>query len=182
MIHKSHSKKELCEMIKVFDIDIETPETLKKKQLVKKLELQLNVMDEIKPELDRFCFYNFIDMKHFLENVNPKKRLSIKEKNDVILKCRKIQQYIKNGYILNMTIFNNREEVYDLADTLLHGGDIPSVRRMCRELNKDPHSNRKFSASLSKQTKRELEIRTQLKEKYSKKLEVKYGEFILSFS
>ena len=61
MIHKSHSKKELCDIIKTFEIDIDQPETMKKKQLVSRLTSELQMMDTIKPELDRYVFYNFID-------------------------------------------------------------------------------------------------------------------------
>ena len=50
MIHKSHSKKELCDIIKTFEIDIDKPETMKT-QLVSKLTTELQNMDTIKPEL-----------------------------------------------------------------------------------------------------------------------------------
>lgn len=182
MIHKSHSKKELCDIIKTFEIDIDQPETMKKTQLVSRLTSELQIMDTIKPELDRYVFYNFIDMKDFLSTCNPKKRLTIKEKNDVILNCRKIQQYIKSGYMVNGSCFGSLEEIHELATSLLHAGDIPSVRRMCRDLNKDPKNKKMFVPILSRQTKRELEIRANLKKTYSQKLEIKSGTFVVSFS
>ena len=182
MIHKSHSKKELCDIIKTFEIDIDQPETMKKKQLVKRLSSELDIIDIIKPELDRYVFYNLIDLKEFLGTCNPKKRLTIKQKNDVILDCRKIQQYIKSDYIVKGSSFSSIEDIHELATSLLHAGDIPSVRRMCRDLNKDPKTMVPFHPLLSRQTKRELEIRENLKKRYSQKLEVKTGYFALSFS
>ena len=182
MIHKSHSKKELCDIIKTFEIDIDKPETMKKTQLVSKLTTELQNMDTIKPELDIYVFYNFIDLQDYLSTCNPKKRFTIKQKNEVILNCRKIQQYIKSGYFVNGSSFTSLDEIHELAKSLLHAGDIPSVRRMCRELNKDPKTTDKFIPILSKQTKRELEIRENLKKTYSQKLEVKSGTFIVSFS
>lgn len=182
MIHKSHSKKELCDIIKTFEIDIDQPETMKKTQLVGRLTSELQIMDTIKPELDRYVFYNFIDMKEFLTHCNPKKRLTIKQKNDVILDCRKIQQYIKSGYVVNGSCFGSLEEIYELAQSLLHAGDIPSVRRMCRDLNKDPINMERLVPIISRQTKRELEIRANLKKTYCQQLEIKSGTFTLLFS
>ena len=181
-IHKTHSKKELVEIIQQFKIDVDNPTTLRKKQLVSRLEKELDLMNEIEPELDRYVFYNFIDMTLFLQECNPKKVLTIKEKNDVILDCRKIQQYIKNDFFIEGSVFDDVNQVYDLADKIKVYGDIPSVRRMCRDMNTDPKSPREFIPLMSKQTRRELEIRQQLKEKYSKALEVSYGTFSLSFS
>lgn len=181
-IHKSHSKKELCDIIRTFEIPIDNPTSMKKSKLLKELSSQLELMDTIKPELDRYVFYNYIDMIQFLKECNPKKVLTVKEKNDVILNCRKVQQYIRNLFDIRGTQFTDKQSVYNMVDSLVLYGDIPSVRRVCRDINKDPYKPHKFNAVMSKQTKRELEIRGKLKQTYSQKLEVKSGSFVLSFS
>ena len=96
-IHKTHSKKDLSNIIKIFNININEPDKLKKKDLIKELIIQFSFIDEIEPELDYYMFYNLVDLKTYLYNCNPKKLLSIKEKNHVILTCKRIQQYINNN-------------------------------------------------------------------------------------
>tara|TARA_R110001592_G_scaffold341674_2_gene631006 strand:+ start:14018 stop:14569 length:552 start_codon:yes stop_codon:yes gene_type:complete len=181
LIHKTHSKKDLINIIKNFNINIPDPSLHKKKQLLTLLKKELLTMEEIEPELDIYMFYNLVDLKTFLSSCNPKKLLSIKEKNNVIMICKRLQQLVNNNYIIESSSFKDIEEVERLGKFIEPYGDIPSVRRACKELNKHPNRIFKFEPIISKQTLRELEKRAEYKKKYPIKLEVRTGSFTISF-
>ena len=69
-----------------------------------------------------------------------------------------------------------------MAHSIKVYGDIPSVRRMCRELNKDNKLIDKLVPVISDITKRELELKKQYKTKYCQKLQLHHGKFVLSFT
>ena len=181
LIHKTHSKKDLVNIIKTFNIKIPDPSLHKKKQLLTLLKKELLLLDEIEPELDIYMFYNLVDLKNYLSSCNPKKVLSIKEKNHVILSCKRLQQFIYNNYNIDNSSFDNIKEVNDLAEFIEPYGDIPSVRRACKGLNNNPYHEFNLNPKISKQTLRELEKRELYKIKYPNKLEVKYGSFHITF-
>ena len=181
LIHKTHSKKDLINIIKTFKINIDNPDKLLKKELIKNIIQQFKFIDEIEPELEIYMFYNLVDLKTYLYNCNPKKLLSIKEKNNVILSCKRIQQYVFNHYIISNSSFKDMDEIYELANYIEPYGDIPSVRRACKGLNN--HQDKIFNLNpiISKQTARELEKKAEYKKTYQNKLEVNYGKYYVSF-
>ena len=180
-IHKTHSKKDLCNIIKTFKINIDEPESFRKKDLIKELISQFKFIDEIEPELEYYMFYNLVDLKTYLYNCNPKKLLSVKEKNNVILTCKRIQQYILNNYSIQFSSFSDIDELNKVAKYIEPYGDIPSVRRACKCLNNHPNNLFNLQPKISKQTARELEKKAEYKKKYENKLTVTFGKFFVSF-
>ncbi len=180
-IHKSHSKKDLVNIIETFKICINDPKQYKKKELLKILNMKLDELEEIEPELTYYMFYNIIELKDYLGKCNPKKLLSIKEKNHVILLCKALQQYINNNYILEQSTFTSTDEIYKIAKEIEPYGDIPSVRRACKGLNNHPCKIYKIDPYISKQTQAELNRRAEYKKKYPTKLIYKKGKFLVTF-
>ncbi len=182
MIHKSHSKKELVNIIHLCNINIKNPRQYKKSELIKILTNEINSLDEIDPELTTYLFHNIIDLKHYLMNCNPKKILTIKQKNEVIKNCKRIQQYIRNNYILDASTFDNINDIYKLALTIKEYGDIPSVRRACKGLEKDPNKLYDIKPTISSITQKELDDKAEYKKQYIMKVEFNYdGPFIVKF-
>jgi len=181
LIHKTHSKKDLINIIKTFNINIPEPNTHKKKQLLTLLKKELLTLDEIEPELDVYMFYNLVDLKTYLSSCNPKKLLSIKDKNNVILTCKRLQQFIYNNYIIESSSFKDIDEVYRLGKYIEPYGDIPSVRRACKGLNNCTYYEFNLTPIISKITARELDKRAEYKKKYPIKIEIKTGTFTISF-
>ena len=182
MIHKSHSKKELVNIIALCKIDIKNPRQYKKKDLIIILTNEINLLDEIEPELTTYLFHNIIDLKHYLMNCNPKKILTIKQKNEVIKNCKRIQQYIRNNYYLESSTFDNLEEIYALADSVKSYGDIPSVRRVCKGLNNDPNKLYTVKPIISYITEKELKDKESYKKQYILQIEVnRNGPFLVTF-
>ncbi len=62
LIHKTHSKKDLCNIIRTFNISIDDPEKLKKKELIRTLVYKFKYIDEIEPDLDFYMIYNLVDL------------------------------------------------------------------------------------------------------------------------
>ena len=180
-IHKSHSKKDLFNIIETFKINIDNPRQYKKKELLKNLKKELNVMEEIEPETKYYMFYNIIELKDYLSQCNPKKLLTIKEKTQIILHCKELQQYIKNGYNIEYSIFENEKQIHDLCKHIQPYGDIPSVRKALWKINKHPLNLFNYQPTISKQTQAELDRREVLKTKYPIKLTVQTGKFVVSF-
>lgn len=180
-IHKSHSKKDLNNIIETFKINIPNSQQYKKKELLRLLTKELDEMDEIEPETKYYLFYNIIELKDYLSQCNPKKLLSIKQKSEIILHCKELQQYIKNGYNIEYSIFNHENEIHKMCKYIQPYGDIPSVRKALWKLNKHPLNIYNYPPTISKQTQAELDRRQLLKCKYPKKLTLTHGKFFITF-
>ena len=83
-IHTSHSKKELMEIIEVFDIKVVDYKNLNKKQLSKQILYQLSIVDGIKEDNDFFFISNKKELVEYLINPDSSKVLSVKEKDAVM--------------------------------------------------------------------------------------------------
>lgn len=180
MIHKSHSKNEIVKIIQACDIDIPNPKKFRKIDLSKLLNEKLKQVDSIKPN-EELCIFNLVDLKYYLSNVNPKKRLSIKEKNKVIMICKKIKHLSRNAFMVEVSDYNNINEAIQDAKYICEYGDIPSVRKALRDFNEYTFLEEKFEPKLSEIVKRELEHKQKLKNVSVYKCVVKKGHFVIKF-
>ena len=180
IIHKSHSKNELCKMIDLLGLDISNPKQYKKIDCAGIMVHHLNTIDSIEPSL-YLPFNNVVELKHYLINPNPNKILTIKEKNNVIHTCKKIKHFCRNGYDISLTEYKNINELYRDADYVKKFGSIPSVRKAIKELNEYPYKPRNIDVDIPLHVKKELEIKANLKKKNQFKLEVKKGHFVVKF-
>lgn len=180
MIHKTHSKNELVKIIESCEIDIKNPRKYRKIDLSNLLDEKLKLIDQIKPNED-LCIYNLTDLRYYLSIINPKKKLSIKEKNKVILICKKIKHLSRNSFLLSESEYSSMEEVFKDADYICEFGDIPSVRKAIRDLNKYTFLKKPFEPKLSDIMKKELDMKEKLKKTNIYKCDIKHGKFIITF-
>ena len=184
MINKTHSKKDLIKINNTFDCGIINANQYKKNELSKRLETIIWNMEKIEPN-DEYCFSNLIDLKYYLMNTNPKKLLTIKQKNELILNCKRIKHYCNNSFELSKTEFTSKEEVFALAQECSMFADIPSVRKMIKSLNADPDKLFTIVPNISKPMIKEIELKKKLKNTSSIALIVKRAPpgkpFIVSF-
>ena len=84
---------------------------------------------------------NLTELIEYFNNPSPDKRLPIDDRNNVMMKCKKIIKHSKNNYSLESVEYKSHDEV--LADCLaIHQyGGIPSVRRACLMFNHSPYQN-----------------------------------------
>tara|TARA_Y100000593_G_scaffold82574_1_gene155232 strand:- start:829 stop:1320 length:492 start_codon:yes stop_codon:yes gene_type:complete len=161
-IHDSYSKKDLVKVIQDFNI----PD----------IDLKLTRYDIVK------ILYNFWDDYDlsFLENENPVKTLSIKEKNDIIIKAKKIIALHKNGYNIDRSLYNNIQEVIDDAEFISQYGDISSVRRAINFVNEKYDKN--IICTLTDETKDLLDQKEEIKKSSNIGFNFKRGTFKIDFT
>jgi len=180
IIHKSHSKKELINIIKSYNIKIKYPQQYKKIELSALLVDALKHMDNIVP-CDDLPFLCIIDLKLYLTKLNPKKQLSIKDKSKVILTTKRIKHFCRNGYNIDITDYQNINDLYEDALMISHYGDIPSVRKCISELNKYPNKIQDINCIISPYTQKELDLKKKLRQQRIYKCEIKQGHFVVRF-
>ena len=117
-IHNSHSRKELFDIISVFELPISNRNEFNKAQIQMKIIECLEYFDKINP--------------------NPMKTLTIKEKDEVMTRSKKILNYCRNNYYLMPSSYVSFDDVYNDAVYIAKHGGIPSVRKAIENLNKDP--------------------------------------------
>lgn len=182
MFHKSHSRKDLLDIIKLFKLPIEDAEDYNKKLLSEKLFSCLyNDINTIEPDNDYYGIQDLHELKEYLIKPNQKKILSVKDKNEIMKISKLIIQYCKAGYCVDLSYFNSIDDIYYEARRLSQFGDIPSVRRMCLLLNKNPHSNEMIFPVVSKKVQKDLEIKELTSKKVFSMLTVKKEKVIVSF-
>jgi len=181
MYHKSHSRKDLIDIIKLFKLPIEDPDDHNKKVLTQKLITCLDTIDTIEPDKDYYGILSLNDLKEYLLKPNQKKVLSIKDKNEIMTTAKLIIQYCKGGYVIDISYFSTMDQIYVEARRISQFGDIPSVRRMCYLLNQNPHSQERIYPVISKKVQKQLEIKALTSKKVHNILTVKKGPVTVKF-
>ena len=156
IIDKTHSKTDLIELINDIGLPIVFSHQDNKRDIQAKYHEMLKKSFPIK---HNFYKIETIDgLKNYLENTNPKKTLSIKEKQNVMLLCKHIINYCKNGYDIGTSKYDSPKDLQDDMDFIKQFGDIPSVRRCCKLINDDFHFvGINFKPYISPQTQKILD-------------------------
>jgi hypothetical protein len=172
IIDKSFSKTDLIDLINDLNLPVVHSHQDNKKDIQDKFILAMNEKIEIPNNFYKIT--NKEDLINYVENKNPKKILSIKEKQDVMKICKKIIQYCKSNYDLENTDYNTYQELIDDMDYIKQFGDIPSARRCCKLMNQDVKTGGiKFVPLISPQMKKELEEKNNVKKVKTYKLTIK---------
>lgn len=174
IIHKSHSKTDLIDLINHLNLKIVFSHQDNKKDIQDKIVESLK--GSIKIEKNFYNIENKDGLIQYLINKNSKKILTIKEKNNVMMLCKHIIQYCKNNYDLEFTKYDNAKELQDDLDFIKQFGDIPSVRRCCRLMNNDPKfTGITFIPLISPQVKKELDEKKTTKTTFMYKLKIRHS-------
>lgn len=179
MIHKTFTKKDLLEFIEVYEMDIEDPKFLTKKELQIKLEdyLQLNDI----PFSTEFEFNSSGDLLTYLTNSKPNIDLNYKEKSEMITLAKMIIKYSRNGYSIALSNFESIDEIYQKGILLSNHGDIPTCRRAVTELNNDTKIRNKIEIKISPKIKRDLEQKKINKDSLTNQFKYEKKYTVLSF-
>tara|TARA_R110002096_G_scaffold413145_2_gene613829 strand:+ start:66 stop:542 length:477 start_codon:yes stop_codon:yes gene_type:complete len=155
-VHPSYSKKELIEIIDEYNLNI---------------DIELSKF-KIKKELKKFNL-DFL----YIENEN--KKLNINEKNEIILKAKKLISYVKCGCIIENSIYNNFDEIIFDVNDINDYGEISSVRRAVNLINYNLNLNIPLYIDSEKDI--ELKEKILIKKKSEPKLLFKSGTYKVKF-
>jgi hypothetical protein len=183
-IHSSHSKKELCEIIEIFDINVCNYRNLNKKNLSKSLLYELSKIEEVKEDDAYYFIKDKSELYEYLVNPDSSKILTIKEKNKVMELAKYIIMYVKNDYFLSQSPFLDWDDMFNKCIYIKDYGDIPSVRKAINMFNTDPRMlNRpKIDIIMSSRCRKKLERKKRLVQKQKVLLSIKRGKFIIELS
>lgn len=182
MIHHTHTKKELCQIIEVFDLQehFEDHWEMDKEEIVDKLETYLRDCKHIPRDDLYFVIEDVEQLKEYLQKPNQY-RISVKEKDEMINIAKDIIFYCKQGFLLSMTDFYDIDDLVEKAQKISFYGNTPSIARAIRLLNKDPKI--KTPIQIIQSGKVKLEQRRKKEKDLLKKGQYKAtkGKYIVSF-
>ena len=184
MIHSSFSKKDLCDIIKIFHLEDELPiyKKMNKEELGVNLNIVLKSVNEITPNLDYYPIHNLEELKEYLSQAKPEIAITLKEREIAINKAKDIIHYAKDcGYTFGNSRYNDISEVLADGSYIQRFGDIPTIRRALVFLNQDISHSVKFIPQLSYKMTRQLEKKKKNKKGALSSVSFRKGQFSLSF-
>ena len=182
MIDKSWTKKDMLEIIKVFQIDVEDAKELSKKEISNELYFQLINTEEI---FDWNCEYEDInswnELTGLLERPKSNTGLDYRQKQEIIHEAKIILNYCRNGYLITNTTFKDYDELYSLAKKVSQHGDISTCRRAIMEFNRDNKIRNKIEPQISQRMQKVLDQKKINKQDLCPKLIIKNEPILLTF-
>jgi len=180
IIHKSHSKTDLIDLINILNIKIVFNHSDNKTDIQEKFVNYLEHQADIDfPENNYYNIYNISELKDYVINENPKKILNVKEKNNIMNICKKIITYCNDDYNLENSCYESLKDIIDDMDYIKQFGDISSVRRVCKLMNKNPLCDNIFNPLISVSVRKELDSKKTSNKEIVEGLIFNRGEFSL---
>lgn len=179
-IHNTHSRKELFDIITVFQLPIPNKNDYNKAQIQMRIIECLDYFENINPETEYFFIETKEELIKYLEEPNPNKTLTIKEKDDVMARAKKIINYGRNNYFLMPSSYMSFDDVYNDAVKISKYGGIPSVRKAIELLNKDPKLAYPIDLRIPKRVENQIKKKKKLKQS-DIPLYIKRGKFEIRF-
>ena len=184
IIHKSHTKNYLIKIIQLLNLPIKY-NTLTKEKLLEEIDTWIFLNIDIEFNDNLLELTNMADFCEFLATPTEKNTdyKTIKDKQLLMLKARKVLCFVNNGQSLDRSFYKNRSEV--ISDGLLlsqQGAEIPSCRRAVYKLNSILPPKDHIELILQKYTMEEMTFK--LKEKRAKQpiFSKAEGSYKLDFS
>lgn len=182
MIHKSHSKQELIDIINDLQIsNIELSHSDTKSDTHAKIETYMEDNPTDKYLDNVYRINDAHDLRVYLNNQNPKKNLSVKEKAVVMGICKEITRFAKSNYIVENTRYASMKELEDDMMYITQYGDLPSVRRSVKLMNDNIQRSRHWTCVISPQVKKVIDEKEEQKRTNSYHATFRRGEFTISF-
>jgi hypothetical protein len=181
MCDKTFVKKDLLNIIDIYDLSIEFPHSYSKKDLgyliMENLEdlYNLDYSDEL-PEIETADH-----LIYYLKNPKISNELNYKAKQELIHSAKILLNYSRNGYLVSNTKFKDFEAIYKLALNVSNYCDIPTARRAINEFNLDPKLRNKIEMKISAKVKKEIQQKQINRDSLYSKFEMKSGNYLIKF-
>ena len=181
LIHKTHSKRDIIEIIELLNIPIEDPNDLNKHQLQTKLLKYCNDNSTTMYLPNHLFITSMEDLKVHLKNLNQRKISGTDTRANVMKKAKKLTQYSKAGYMYFERGYMYLDDIIEDIEYILPFGDYPSVRKSIANINNDPKLKNKYFPVISH--KEQVRIKEKQEAKYQKAgcAVVKKGKWVLYF-
>jgi hypothetical protein len=171
---KSHSKKDILHTFK--SLSVFPDKTLSKREIIESFDslTEQAIYTKQIPNLSELIIY--------FNKPSPNKRLSVSDRQEIMLKCKRIILYAKNNYCLDSANYNSHEDV--LADCICvhHYGSIPSVRRACKMFNNSPYQgNRRIMPNIPLDVQEELNQKRKYKSEQTMWIKIRRGPILVHF-
>ena len=180
-IHKTFSKKDICEICEILSIDIEDIRDLNKQQLIGQLSKWITKHPEQIFLPNILHLDDMIQLVSHFKNINQSKISSANTRSEVMRKAKKLIAYGKNGYILTGYGYEELGEVKEDIEYILPYGDSPSVRKAIEWVNNDPKLTEKYFPQISESVLQKIKTKKELKIQSQGKIQLKFGHFVVKF-
>tara|TARA_R110000737_G_scaffold203207_1_gene222323 strand:- start:2185 stop:2757 length:573 start_codon:yes stop_codon:yes gene_type:complete len=134
-IHKTHSKKRLIDLFNILGYKISFD--LSKLEVINEINEVLKTTNLIYSKCNNYNIANETDLLNYLTSPNIIEVIKPYEKDKVMLICKRIINYGRTLYNINLTDYNDDYEIYEDILYISQYGWIPSVRRACSIYNLD---------------------------------------------
>ena len=164
ILHKSHSKNDIVEIIELLNIPIDDPNDLNKHQLQSKM---IKYMSKNKNQLflPNHMFISTMDnLIEHLENLNQLKINGQSTRANVMKKAKKLIAYANNDYFFFPKSYIDLDEVLEDIEYILPFGNYPSVRKACEKVNNDSKLTKKYFPVVSEKTRIKMREKIEAKQ------------------
>jgi hypothetical protein len=187
MIHISHTKKDLYEIIESYQLymkpQLKHYNELSKDDLCEYLWTIILKMRKI-PKCDKMQYFETMsDVRSYLIKSSPNRCISGDLLLDIGHRTKNIIYYCKKcGYVIQLSNYDCLEDIIKDADIIRLYGNIPSVRRAIKLINRDVKIKRTFELEMSNATRRTLRIKEETNRQTSLSgLKKIHGEHLIVF-
>jgi hypothetical protein len=177
MIHKSHSKKNLIELFEALHISFDKNKN--KREIIN--EITNLIQNKLTVPKNSYHIKDLSELIQYLTKPNIKEKISIDEKNKVMLKCKRIIQYAKSGYNFEITDYTTRQELYNDIIFISPYGFIPSVRRACKLYNQDLNKIEHINPIIPLNIQADIDLQRKVKRNNFYNFKMRKGKFIVLF-
>tara|TARA_R110000787_G_C13366002_1_gene440445 strand:+ start:691 stop:1245 length:555 start_codon:yes stop_codon:yes gene_type:complete len=183
MIHSSHSKKDLVELIEYFNfVEIDDFREKSKAELQVELWEYVKGLKYINPDMETFFVEDVAELIRYLQRRSPKQLLTQHHLEKVSLMSKNIIFYCREcSYCLPASNYDCIDEVVENAIEVSQYGDLPMVRRALRLLNCDDKIEVHIEPIITKRVMKKIKRIEDMKKMNVGRLKVEAGRHIVSF-
>ncbi len=149
MIHKTHTRKDVINIIETYNINIKSYDELSKPLLFQEVWSKVEKLNSIEPtdEID-----DIDHLKSYLTNVNQN-RIKITERDKYIDVAKSIIFYIKNDCLLSYTNYLSEDELVRDIKMICNYCKLPTCLRAINMINNTGKFKEKFEPIVTGKTK-----------------------------
>ncbi len=180
-IDKSHSKTDLINIINSVGVPIVFSHECNKKMIQDKLTELFKENKNLIFDENVYNIHSLKELRIYISNPNPKKTITVKEKQVIMNICKEIVKYCKNKYLIEKSNYKTIKDLDDDMRWITQYGDLPSVRRVCKLMNDNIQKSQQWNPIISPQIKQILDDKEKSKNTPCFGIRVATGNFNLHF-